>query len=102
MLWNRIRTVQEVFSIQRRLSCVSAPTIKLPRWSILPLAHAIQLLADYVTHRTPRIPLEGDKMTKYVMHYDCSKALRELSLPQTPVEVALEKAVRWFRDHRYA
>jgi len=36
------------------------------------------------------------------MHYDCSKAIRELGLPQTPVEVALEKAVRWFRSHGYA
>jgi len=36
------------------------------------------------------------------MHYDCSKAIRELGLPQTPVETALAKAVRWFRDHKYA
>jgi dihydroflavonol-4-reductase len=41
-------------------------------------------------------------MAKYRMHYDCSKALRELELPQTPVETALEKAVQWFRDHHYA
>ena len=37
-------------------------------------------------------------MAKYKMHYDCSKAIRELGIPQTPPEVALEKAVRWFRD----
>jgi dihydroflavonol-4-reductase len=42
------------------------------------------------------------KMAKYKMHYDCSKAIRELGIPQTPPEVALEKAVRWFRDHSYA
>jgi len=41
-------------------------------------------------------------MAKYSMHYDCSKAIRELGLPQTPPEIALEKAVRWFRDHKYA
>jgi dihydroflavonol-4-reductase len=40
-------------------------------------------------------------MAKYRMHYDCRKALRELDLPQTPVETALEKAARWFRDHGY-
>ncbi len=38
-------------------------------------------------------------MAKYKMHYDCSKAIRELGIPQTTPEIALEKAVRWFRDH---
>jgi len=42
------------------------------------------------------------KMAKYKMHYDCSKAIRELGLPQHPPEVALEKAVRWFKNHGYA
>jgi len=46
--------------------------------------------------------LEGVKMAKYVMHYDCAKAIRELGLSQTPVETALERAVQWFKDHKYA
>jgi dihydroflavonol-4-reductase len=59
-------------------------------------------LADFITHQPPRIPLEGVRMAKYLMHYDCSKANQELELPQTPIEVALEKAVKWFRKHGYA
>lgn len=102
ILGNRNLMLREVFALLSRLTGVPAPTIKLPRLAILPLAHANQWLSDYVTHRPPRIPLDGVKMAKYVMHYDCSKAIRELALPQTPVEVALEKAVRWFRDHKYA
>jgi dihydroflavonol-4-reductase len=66
------------------------------------LAHANLWLSKYVTGRAPRIPLEGVRMAKYRMHYECAKAVQELGLPQTPVEVALEKAVRWFRDHGYA
>ncbi len=102
ILGNRNLMLREVFALLSQLTGVPAPTIKLPRLAILPLAYANQWLADYVTRRPPRIPLEGVKMAKYVMHYDCSKAIRELALPQTPVEVALEKAVRWFRDHQYA
>jgi len=41
------------------------------------------------------------KMAKDKRHDNCSKAIRELGIPQTPPEVALEKAVRWFRDHKY-
>ena len=102
ILGHRNLSLHELFTILSRLTGVPAPRVKLPRWSILPLAYANQWIADYLTHKPPRIPLEGIKMAKYVMHYDCSKAIRELDLPQTPVEVALEKAVRWFRDHQYA
>ncbi len=94
--------LKDVFELLSRLTGVKSPKLKLPRRLILPLAHVNKWIADYVTHHTPRIPLEGVRMARYVMHYDCSKAIRDLGLPQTPVEVALEKAVKWFRDHRYA
>ena len=92
--------LREVLEILSCLTGVKAPTIKLPRVAILPLAYLNQWLANFTGH-PPRIPLEGVKMAKYKMHYDCSKAIRELGFPQTPPEVALEKAVRWFRDHGY-
>jgi len=102
ILGNRNLSLHEIFEILSRLTGIKAPRTKLPWQAILPLAYANRWVADHFTHRPPRIPLEGVKMAKYRMHYDCSKALRGLELPQTPVETALEKAVRWFRDHGYA
>jgi dihydroflavonol-4-reductase len=102
ILGNRNLMLREVFEMLSRLTGVKAPALKLPRQAILPLAYLNQWLSDYVTHRPPRIPLEGVRMAKYRMHYDCRKAIRELGLPQTLPEVALDKAVRWFRDHEYA
>lgn len=93
--------LRDVFEVLSKLTGVKAPTLKLPRSAVLPLAYVNQWIAN-VTGTPPRIPLEGVKMAKYKMHYDCSKAIRELGLPQTPPEIALEKAVRWFRDHGYA
>ena len=93
--------LREVFQILSKLTGIKAPSVKLPRLAILPLAYANHWLAN-LTGQPPRIPLEGVKMAKYKMHYDCSKAICELGLPQTPPEMALEKAVRWFRDHHYA
>lgn len=93
--------LREVFEILSRLTGVKMPSVKLPRELILPLAYA-NLAFSWVTGIPPRIPLEGVKMAKYKMHYDCSKAIRELGIPQTAPEIALEKAVRWFRDHGYA
>lgn len=91
----------EVFEILSTLTGVKAPALKLPRGVVLPLAYLNHWMAD-LTGIPPRIPLEGVKMAKYKMHYDCGKAVRELGLPQHPPEIALEKAVRWFRDHKYA
>lgn len=102
ILGNRNLTLREAFEILSRITGVKAPTVKLPWQAILPLAYANRFVADYITHKSPRIPLEGVRMAKYCMHYDCSKAIRELGLPQTPVEFALEKAVQWFREHKYA
>jgi dihydroflavonol-4-reductase len=93
--------LREVFEILSTLTGIKAPSIKLPRLAVLPLAYANHWLSN-LTGRTPRIPLEGVKMAKYKMHYDCSKAIRELGIPQTPPDVALGKAVRWFRAHGYA
>ena len=95
-------TLKEVFEILSALTGIKAPTLKVPRGLVLPLARLNTWMADYVTHQPPSIPLEGVRMARYVMHYDCSKAVRELGLPQTPVEVALEKAVKWFRERGYA
>jgi dihydroflavonol-4-reductase len=93
--------LKEVFEILSRLTGVKAPSLRVPRSCVLPLAYVNQWIA-HMTGHAPRIPLEGVKMAKYRMHYDCSKAIRELGIPQTPPETALEKAVRWFRAHGYA
>ena len=102
ILGNRNLSLREVFAMLGVITGVKAPRVKLPWRAVLPLAYANRWIANHLTQRPPRIPLEGVRMAKYRMHYDCSKAIRELDLPQTPIESALEKAVRWFRKHGYA
>ena len=41
-------------------------------------------------------------MAKYYMYFDSCKAVRELGLPQNPVENALQSAVTWFRENGMA
>jgi dihydroflavonol-4-reductase len=54
-----------------------------------------------LTGRQPRVPLEGVRMSRHTMFFDAGKAVRELGLPQTPVEEALSRAVAWFRENGY-
>jgi dihydroflavonol-4-reductase len=101
ILGNQNLTLKEVCQILSRLTGVPAPRLRLPWRLVLPMAHLNHWIANLVTHRPPRIPLEGVRMAKYHMHYDCTKARQELALPQTPVETALKKSVGWFRQHGY-
>jgi dihydroflavonol-4-reductase len=62
---------------------------------------AIETGVSRLLGRQPNVPLEAVKLARYRMFFDASKAVRELGLPQTPVEKALERAVDWFRDNGY-
>ena len=52
--------------------------------------------------REPWLPLEAVQLARHKMYFDSSKAVRELGLPQTPVEEALRRAVDWYRANGYA
>jgi len=71
----------------------------MPHLLALGLAHADALVDGRSLRRVPRIPLEGERTAREVMFARCSKAVRELGMPQTPIRTALEKAVRWFEEH---
>ncbi len=51
--------------------------------------------------KKPAVSLYSVMMSRKPMYYDASKAIRELSLPQSPVRDALQSAVDWFRENRY-
>ncbi len=101
ILGHRNLTLKEIFGMLGQIAKIAAPTVRLPYRLILPLAYANQWLSDLITKRPPRIPLEGVKMARRRMFFDASKAVRELGLPQSPIEQALERAVRWFTDNGY-
>ena len=101
ILGNQDLTLGEIFHLLAQISSLKAPVLRLPRRPILGLAYLNEAWSRWLTHREPRIPLDGVRMAAKKMFFDASKAVRELGLPQTPVRVALEGAVGWFRDHGY-
>ena len=69
------------------------------------VAEAMGWAMERVADVTGKRPLATFKATRYASHthfFDNSKARRELGLPSTPLDVTIEKAVRWFRTHGYA
>jgi dihydroflavonol-4-reductase len=81
--------------------------LRTPRWSIphrllRSMARIDDVIEGKLLRRQPRIPLEGVRMAHQRMWVDPSKAVRELGVPQRPIDGALIGAVRWFVEHGYA
>jgi dihydroflavonol-4-reductase len=100
ILGNRNMTLKEILDTLSRLTGLPAPTVRLPH--AVPLAFgALATLAANLTGKPPRVSLESVRMSLHRMFFDSGKALRELHLPQTPIEQPLIRAVAWFREKGY-
>ena len=102
ILGNRNMTLLEVLLTLEAITGVRAPRVRIPVNLIILLGMIDYLIEGKLLKRKPRIPLEGMRVAKKPMYVSSAKAVREWGLPQSPVEEALEKAVRWFRDYRGA
>jgi dihydroflavonol-4-reductase len=99
LLGHRNVTLKEVFAMLQAVSGRRAPRFRAPFWLALGAAYADNLVEGVLLRREPAVPLEGLKVAMHPMYVSCRKAVEELGLPQSPLEPALERAVRWFRDH---
>jgi len=99
ILGNRNLSFKEILDTLAAITGLKAPTVKMPYAVAYLAGWTCEMISDFITHRPPAIPLDGVKMAKHYMYFDASRAVRELGLPQNPVERALEDAVRWTRDH---
>lgn len=79
-----------------------APVHRLPYGVALALARADEIRCRLTGVDTPEIPLEGVRMARHPMFVTCEKAHTELAYRPGSVRDALERAVRWYRDHGYA
>ena len=100
ILGNRDMSLREIYQTLGSLTGLPAPKVKVPHW--LPLAWAaLDTGVSRLVGRTPGVPLEAVRLSRYKMYFDASKAVRELGLPQTPIEEPLQRAVDWYRTNGY-
>jgi dihydroflavonol-4-reductase len=102
ILGNQNLTLSQIFKLLERKSGVSAPRWKIPMWLPIGAGYIDNFVEGKLLRREPSIPLEGLKVARKPVYVSCDKAVRELGMPQSSVEGALEKAVNWFRRYNYA
>jgi len=93
-------TLKALLDQLAQLTQLTAPQRSLPPW--LPLSVAWideRLLAPL--GKSPAVPIDGVRMAQQVMYYDSAKAIRDLGLPQTPIQEAMQHAIDWFTSQGY-
>lgn len=94
------------FTLQRILELVAEhvgrrpSTIRLPHWSVYPLAVAAEGFARF-TKREPRVTLDGVRMSTKHMYFSSGKAQRELGYRWRDPRLAIAAAVDWFKANEY-
>lgn len=97
----RNMTLMEICQALAKITGLPAPKVHLP-YAIAFLAGWFNTRISLMLGKTPSISLEGVKMARKRMWVKNDKAVQELSLPQTPPEEALSRAVTWFKEKGYA
>jgi dihydroflavonol-4-reductase len=94
-------TLKEMFDALARVTEIASPRMKVPHWVAESYARVENFWAINIARRAPDVPVESVRMSRHRMWFDSSKAVRELGLPQNPIDDALARAVRWFNEHGY-
>jgi dihydroflavonol-4-reductase len=77
-----------------------APTIKIPRAPLYPLAWGAEAFAR-ITGKEPFLTVDALNMSRYRMFFSSQKAQRELGYAARPYKEGLKDALTWFTENGY-
>jgi dihydroflavonol-4-reductase len=77
-----------------------APTVKLPRGPLFPLAFAAEAVARF-SGREPFLTADALRMSRYQMYFSSAKAARDLGYAARPYREGLKDAHAWFAANGY-
>ena len=101
ILGNENLTLGEVYRLLREATGLRRLPVRVPYWLAFGAGVVDGLVEGRLLGREPYIPVEGLRVSRRPMYTDCSRAVGELGLPQTPAAEALERAARWYVDCGY-
>ena len=76
---------------------MAAPRVRLPFAIALGYAFGAEAVARTITRRPPRASLTEVRMARKKMFFDSGKARTELGYEATPVDDALNRAIKFFQ-----
>ncbi|MEO1690676.1 MAG: dihydroflavonol 4-reductase, partial [Cyanobacteria bacterium J06631_6] len=95
ILGNQNLSFKQLLSKLEQITGLPAPKSTIPYW----IPYSVAWLEENIlakAGRKPTVAIDGVRMSRQKMFYDASKAVSELSLPQSDIDLALTEAVKWF------
>ena len=100
ILGNENLSMEDYCGLIAKVAGVEPPKMRLPYLLALMLGYGYQLVSS-ITKNPPILTAPMVRFCRKYAYFDCSKAVNELGMPQTPIRETIEKAVNWFRENGY-
>ena len=100
ILGNQNLTFAQLLKKLEKITGLPAPKSTIPYW----IPYGVAWLEENVLAKLgkkPTIAVDGVRMSRQKMFYDASKAVTELGLPQSNIDDALKKAVKYFEKRQH-
>lgn len=97
LLTGKSMTLKEFYALEAKVSGYKQLFITLPSWLVKAAGRVGDMLRSQ-GHQTMLCSANVEQLMTEEW-YDCSKAVRELAFPQTPVEDAVEEFFNWRAKH---
>lgn len=91
---------QEMFNKVAKIAGVKPPGIAMPPFAVKAYGWIGTILGS-ITGKAPKVSHPLARMACDEFVYSSQKAIRELGLPQTSLDAAIEDAISWFRQNGY-
>ncbi len=94
------KTIKEVFQMLSQIVGLPGPETQIPYPLALGFAFFSELWADLVSGKSPQANLTGVQLTRRIMHFKSSVALKEMGWKVRSVENSLQESIVWFKSNR--
>jgi dihydroflavonol-4-reductase len=98
ILGNKNLNYKNAFELIAKTIGVKAPAVSLPKSFVLFYGILCSALIK-LTKKPMTVNFQMARIANEGFYYDCSKAVKELMLPQTPIDIAVSECYNWLKNH---
>jgi dihydroflavonol-4-reductase len=101
LLGHRDLALSELARMACRVMGKDRPVVAVPPRIARAAGHVALFAAEHLTRKAPLVTPSAARISELGLAADCGKAVRELGMPQSPIDAALWDSLQWFRREGY-
>lgn len=100
IIGNENLSYREMFTKLALVAKVKVPSFAVPKWMLLTLGRFNNLWSK-ISGKPPKVSYTMAKISCDEFYFSAQKAVDELNLPQTPIEIGIQESYDWFIANKY-